>query len=337
MLANKTKPRDGWLDWKRLYLDTGVLLAIADNRADENVVRALLRAAADTYTLLVVSKDHMQDVVPKSDEHSRTRFVAAVERFPFVAVVEQAPFEIEPWTDEEVDIGLLPVGNFGELLKHPKAGPHLEALSMIQDREHSVVSASQNQVRRRTHLSKQGKRLFLQSCITLLSGWMGTDVQEILAMWEADTGAHLADEERAMILGIIAPWADWLRDGACQYKITEDDRQRLLRDFRDNFDQTSRLRSPGMHLARKLAGRLILNVDRKPLRSDPVDGMHASHFPYVDVATCDSGTYECLASEIGSIRGPRTPHLFRNSELKALVEAVRGAEVAPPRGCGPIR
>jgi hypothetical protein len=298
-------------------------------------VAALTSAVVDTYTLLIVSKDHMQDVVPKSAEDSQARFVAAVEKFPFLAIVDTPPYEIEPWTKDAVDIGLRPIGNVGELLKHPKARPQLEELSIAQDREHAAIAASQDQLRVGTRLSSRGKRLFLQCCITLLSGWMGTDVNEILAMWETESGTKLADEERTSILGTIGPWAAWLRDVERKHTLTEDDRQKLLLGFRDSFDDTSRVRSPGMYLARKLARCLHTNVGRKPLRSDSVDGMHASYFPYVDVATCDSGTFACLSGHIGTIKGSRSPRLYRNNDLKAVVDAIGTVGLAAPAGCCP--
>jgi hypothetical protein len=318
--------RDDLLRAPRLYLDTGILLAIADDHVDPEILARLLSAVAQTRTFLVLSKDHMQDVVPRSDEYTRDRFVAAVERFPFRAIVDREPYEIEPWTDQPQDIGLHPIDDLGALLKHAKARPHLAALSAAQDLEYCAISASQDQLRIGSPLSRSGKKRFLQCCITLITGWMGTDVSEILAMWEEDSDGRLADSDRASIVGTIGPWAALLHEYERRSFLTDENRQRLLRDFRAAFDETSHFRSPGMFLARKLARSLHANVARKPLRSDPVDGMHASYFPYVDIATCDSGVFACLSPLVSSIKGIRNPRLFRNNDLESVVDAIASRE-----------
>jgi hypothetical protein len=95
-----------------------------------------------------------------------------------------------------------------------------------------------------------------------------------------------------------------------------------VRSLRDSFDENSFVHSPGMFLARKLVACLGANVMRRPRRSDSVDGMHASYFPYVDVATCDRQTLAWLSSHIGKARGPRTPRLFRNGYLHDVAMAL---------------
>lgn len=83
-----------------------------------------------------------------------------------------------------------------------------------------------------------------------------------------------------------------------------------------------REQAPGTWLAGQLAANRFRNVTRKPARQDPVDLGHVSHFPYMDIATCDRQVFDAIAPHITSARGARTVALFRNADLPALVEYV---------------
>ena len=121
---------------------------------------------------------------------------------------------------------------------------------------------------------------------------------------------------------MLTPWAKLLADYERDYSPSVEDRERLLRGFRDSFDHTSREHSPGMFLARRLTGCWQRNVARKPRRSDSVDWMHVSYFPYVDIATCDASAFSYLVPHIDTVQGVRRPIILRNGDLTSLVEAI---------------
>jgi hypothetical protein len=139
---------------------------------------------------------------------------------------------------------------------------------------------------------------------------------------EQETGVALEGNDREAVMKQLEPWAALLRNFDAEYHLTDEMRGRMLSDLRDNFEKTSRLHSPGMFLARRLANCLNANVARRPLRSDSVDSMHASYFPYVDVATCDGQVFACLSPHVPTVRGPRNLRLFRNGQLRQVVSTL---------------
>lgn len=318
----------GSLQWPRVYLDSAILLDIADGRLDRGLLSRLLAAMTKRPKWLVVSRDHMQDVMSRTDAGNRDRFAAAVEQFPFRAVVHKEPHEIEPWTDGPRDIELRPVAAFRELLQEPAAAPYLAKLATAQEQLHVASSSAQAVRRTDPPLSPKGNKFVTRCLVTLARGWMGTDVPGILAMWEAEAEESLSDAERSSIISMLTPWAGLLSDYEREYSPSAEDRDKLLQNFRDSFDDASREHSPGMFLARRLSGCWHRNVHRKPRRSDSVDGMHASYFPYVDVATCDASAFSCLAPHIGAVSGIRRPILLKNGDLTALVEAVASLDLS---------
>ena len=287
------------------------------------MLAALLDAVSKRPTLLLVSKDHMQDVVPKSDEPTVARFCAAVERFPFRAVVDKEPWQLEPWTNGAADIGLRPIADFSRLMTQPTARPYLAELSAAQSRLYDAFSVSQSERRSVLPISRKGNELRFQCLITLIRGWIGTDVSEILGMWETESGRRLDADERTAIVKILAPWATLLQEHEKQYSLSDQDRENLLLHLLDGADDTSHVHSPGMFLARRLARCHQMNLGRNPIPSDSVDRMHASFFPYVDVATCDAGAFACLEPHLKVVKGIRTPRVFKNSDLASTTEAIR--------------
>jgi hypothetical protein len=317
--TESTARRDLWLHWPRLYLDTGLLLDIADGNVKNENMDDLLATMARGPVLLVVSKDHIQDVLPLSRDESTDQFAAAVERFPHRAVVDREPHDIEPWSNGPQDIGLSLIDDVSGLVRHPAARPYMAKLSAAQEQLHRTSSVSQAERRGSPPLSAKANELALRCLATLAGGLLGTDVSDIIAWFEPEFRGQISDAELATIIATLTPWAALVRD----HVRSDADHERLFRDFRDNFGDASRLHSPGMFLARRLAACWSRDLARKPRRSDSVDGMHASYFPYVDVATCDRSAFTCLAPHIESVRGSRTPRIFRNNDLASVIDALR--------------
>lgn len=308
--------------WPRVYLDSGILLDIADGRLDPELWTRLLASMTTQPKWLVVTLDHMQDVLARTESGSRGRFGVAVERFPFRAVVSREPYEIEPWSGGLRDIQLRPIDRFQDLLVEPAAAPKLAELAAAQDQMHLAASTVQSIRRTSAPLSAKASQFVIRCLVTLQRGWMGTDVPAIVAMWESGNGDVLLDAERQTVIDMLTPWAALLADYDQQYPLSAEDRERLLRTFRDSFDYNSREHSPGMFLAHRLSGCWQRNVTRKPRRSDYVDGMHASYFPYVDVATCDASAFSCLAPYVEMVRGVRYPVIVRNGDFDSLIAAI---------------
>ena len=47
------------------------------------------------------------------------------------------------------------------------------------------------------------------------------------------------------------------------------------------------------------------------------------HIPYVNIATCDRQAYSALAPHVREVTGTRTPTIFRNGQLDAVLAHVQ--------------
>lgn len=312
--------------WPRLYLDTAELAGIADGRTEPKVVAELLAAARRCCAILIISIEHLQDALPNACSDTRKRIADALELFPLRAVVLEGPSEIEPWDMTPEDIVIHVAGNTREILEHSAGQPVLRKLSTIQDRLHTVSAISQSVRRSPGAMGKQSPDLTIQCLVTLIGGRQGTDVSEILAGWERESGVFLDEGDRATVTRGLEPWAVLLREVEATVKPTETQRVMMLRSMRE----APRQNSPGLYLAQRLVSCLSANVGRTPLRSDCVDGLHAAYFPYVDIATCDRQVYACVCPHLPTIKGARNPQLFRNGHLSEVANALANLPIPMP-------
>ncbi len=310
---------------KRLYLDTGDLNRIADGREDAAMVEALRTAMHEGGVALVISRAHMQDALSLTDAATKERFVAMVETFQPVLMVVDGPTEVEPLDADRRDIVVQPCVNFREIVFSEAARPWLEKASTTQDEMHSgdVIAQTIRQVVPRTdrRVSKAAGALFVQAAVTLLRGWMGDDVEAVVSHWEKAGPFVVKAEERTVVLVNLVAFRAFLAPL----------RETIARDDLDMTDLLRRLGAmgaapaayPGQSLTVAVGSAKQRDADRRRQRSDWVDLDHVAHFPYVDLATCDAGTFPLVTSALRNIESPRNVVVMRNGQLGQVAGALR--------------
>jgi hypothetical protein len=57
---------------------------------------------------------------------------------------------------------------------------------------------------------------------------------------------------------------------------------------------------------------------------------HVTHFPYVDIATCDANTRELVERVLPKLPCPREPLIIQSGHLEEVLDAVRAFKTALP-------
>ncbi len=310
---------------RRLYLDTGNLLRIADGKEPEETLDSLRAVMRASNTGLVIARAHVQDAVSTANAESAERFVRTIESFGPLFMIVDGPDVVEPLSSERADLVIAPCTNFRELVFSDRAGHWLAAANATQDEMHlgdqvaQVLRAALPQRRLRGQVVELG----MQTLITLIRGWLGDDPTVVLAFWEEKLEVSLSDDERAILHAHLL--------------VAKLQLEPLLGTIeRDNVDVTDVLRRvgtagtdpvgyPGTWLMLRVAGLRQSDRYRRRLRSDWVDLDHVAHFPYMDFATCDRGTWAAVARLLPEVPGPRVPKIFRNGQLAALIQSIAHA------------
>jgi len=212
---------------------------------------------------------------------------------------------------------------------HPRREPILSELASAQDAVHNAdIGFQQAQAAfAEQRLSKTEHALALQVIITLVRGWRGTDVNELIEYWATRNNLRLSSSVWASLASHLQPIAQLMSQFVDDERFDDVARLSILTRMRDGFGPAPLSHAPGLFLAARLATCRTRSRTRTPVRSDSLDGLHAMHFPYVDFATCDRQTYHCLTPYLPRIAGPRRPILFRNGQLQNLLNAINA--VAP--------
>ena len=310
--------------WRRLYLDTADLIEIGDGRVGAQGVAQLVAAMAEARAALVVSREHLLDV-SRGGPSAVESLVVAVEAFPHVLIVTDGPDAVEPLTAERADIGLALASNFRDLAYSKHAPKGLAATNATTDILHAARAAAQRAVSSQDIPAVRSKTAFdiaRQGLITLVRGWMGDLPDRIVSSWEERLSVELRPFDREAILA---------RLGAARLMLAE--LRQLVEKHSVDMAEALRLwaawdaepqRWPGHALALKVSEAQGRNDQRKPRRSDLLDLGHVTHFPYVDIATCDSSTLAALRGpSVGTIASPRSPVLVNNRRLSEVVAALR--------------
>jgi hypothetical protein len=307
--------------WPRMYLDTADLHEIARGRVDAALLADFFGALKEHAVILVVSLEHLRDALKPGDAEAPKRFGDALLRFPLLGLVDLGPDRIEPWPGTDiVDIKIDPWGNVHEVLQAPTAAPALATQAEIQAAMHAGEVAA-NQAMRITHRRRVPRRLhpvFAGATVTLLLGWRGNDAATVLDWVAAEERLTLTAAERADLAEQLQPVVEMVRRIGPMMQEHNTDRVAAMRRVGLGPE-----RAPGYWLAGKLSTNRMRNVTRDPIASDSIDLLHASYFPYMDIAECDRQAHDALQSNLGEARGPRTCHLFRNGQLRAILEHVR--------------
>jgi len=305
----------------RLYLDTGDLVRIADGRTDPS---ELLRVMHETDTSLVISREHVQDATWKCDDATRDRFIAAVERFGVILMVQEGPFTIEPAGGS--DIVVVPCTNFGEVVRSPAAKPWMDTANAIADASFAASVDVQGHVAQAPAplRRKASFELLGQSVVTLIRRGESLETSDVLAAWEAEGLGAGAGPERAAVEARATAFkalVDRLKPLAASGGMDGDD---ILRGYIDVMSKPEQF--PGLHLQLIVGAAEMADFGHERQRSTSVDLEHVAHFPYVDVATVDRQTRHFLV-EVAKAKpeeiAPRAPTVLLSGDLDKVARALR--------------
>jgi hypothetical protein len=311
-------------EWPRLYLDTGDLLAIADGKADAEIVERLIASCGERGVLLVVSRAHFQDVAAV-DQATRDRFSSVLERFRWRTVVMKGPEDLEAVATERIDIGLELAPNIRELNDASVTAAGMQRLRAFQQDIFEAFDASQQvRVRASRSPSLRAKALGVMCLVSLVHGSPQGDLATIFEIHRREHGFDVEDWEQAAVVAEIEPMAEVLASVLEMPDLPEDWRLLALLHLKASVNGGFETSTPGQSLATRLTGGFVRNVGRRPQRSDVVDMAHVSHLPYVDVATCDRAAFAVINQHLRRVNCPRQVKLFRNGLWSEVLEAVEG-------------
>jgi len=320
----------------RLYLDTAVLIEIGDGSIARLVLERLLDAVTSHAVMAVVSLQHLQDALHPGEAENAGRLATALEMFPVLGLVDRGPFEIEPWEQPSGDIVILPCGNIREVINAPSRDATISRHQEVLRASHAGI-VTETGMRRVVSapgafgVGRPSLRLparlepVAQYVVAMMVVAVDYQITDLIEDGATALGVTLSREDREVLglslmpaLGLLAHLAGELA------ALSPDERGRVAKSMFATPD-----RSPGHWLSNQVSGAHRRNILRDPRASDGLDLMHVSHFPYVDVATCDRTTFAAVEPSIRSGIGPRSPRIFRNAELRLLIEHIDAMPVDP--------
>lgn len=325
---------------QRLYLDTADLLDIADKRVDESIVVSLADAMEEHAVALIISHEHMIDALVPGDPVSVDQLSTALEQFRLRFLVLKGPEQVEPWAvnGHAQDIDIEGCHNIREILTAPEAAANLLTSRTVQDAAHRGATSS-NASRRLNgdlRIPRHQREIALQSSITQFRGWMGSDpLPIVLHHLERNGGTPTAAEVENLVQA-QQPFANVLDEVGPSIDAHGIDRTALLRRIACSVASDGFRVAPGAWLGAKLYNGLSADLRRTPLRSDLVDCMHATYFPYIDIATCDAQSHVILSRFINQAHGsrPRSATLFRNGRLSNVIAHIKTLPTGAERFAG---
>lgn len=150
---------------------------------------------------------------------------------------------------------------------------------------------------------------------------MGDDVEAVVSHWEKAGPFVVKAEERTVVLLNLVAFRAFM----------DPLRETIARDGLDLTDVLRRLGAmgaapaayPGQSLTVAVGSGKQRDAERRRQRSDWVDLDHVAHFPYVDLATCDAGTFPLVTSTLRNIESPLNVVVMRNGQLGQVVSTLR--------------
>ena len=187
----------------RLYLDTADILDIADGRRDPEGVAELRAAVSETKTIVILSKDHFWDILPRCDEASIERVITALEGFPYVAIPLEEPHELEK-ISKTADVQLASPTSIRAFFIDPQTRKMASVLSttagFLHDAEEARRSAAIADGPRK--LSNKDQERLLQYAISLMRGVNGRTAEDTADFWDRHLDM-LEPEKRAAFMAVL--------------------------------------------------------------------------------------------------------------------------------------
>lgn len=299
----------------RLYLDTAVILDIADGTLPRAEIEALHAAMVEHSAGLVLSLGHLWDLRSGRgvDRATEQRWCNAIEGFSSVWMVRSSPLKLE----EEA---LLLAEQQRPTGRDAPMPADLLSLAPVDSAEDLLRSLP-----------------WQIGPVLRMAGPM---------MAVAETLSRRADSKstRQLLFGLekfprTARALDWMTRHTLGLPIETFVRQMNKKNavglssapvraitFRGGFEAwlaVAREVAPGQYLHVMLTRRKQQDLKRVPLGSDLADGYsHAAVLPYVDTATVDATNFAVLDIEAKKARCPRLLRLLKNPGQKSLAPIV---------------
>ena len=309
-----------------VYLDTGVLLSIADREWSTGEVTALLEAIARANAVLVISTAHLWDQLTAATG-SRVRFVRALDWFPHVCfgAVEAGRLQLVALNRPSQDLAAFafPVPLIG--------GTTLLRLRIVDALRWKGVRAATAAAAMEPKLTQPQRRRAIEGVFEIMNASDRAGVAAAAARFvEHMPGARGFRGRIARAALTSFPWR-WVRAVGERVGWPSVERVRAGATRRP---WPSPEHDVGAHLASVLAVGHEKNEKRAPRRSDHVDGVHLYFAPFVHVFTADAPTLHHVRKRLDTLAETKTVHVVANGDRPAIVSAIRsisGAVTPRPR------
>lgn len=309
--------------WPRLYLDTAELITIGRGHLPKAFIDEFIATIEQHSVVLVISDAHIYDALKPGDQDAPGFLASTLERFWIRGLVDLGPAQIEPWVSGRIDIGVLPWGNVRDVLHAPAAVSSIADHDFVQTVAHAaslmfkVVQQSASP-RPKQRLSNNHDAIVVGAANVLAIG-LRPDAPAAVDYCAQSISCTLTGAERAALIERVAPAEAFVQTMSPVIEMTsQEERLNIWQIIKAGADV-----APGLWLAKKLAGNRHRNIDRAPDRSDTIDLEHCAHIPYVDIVTCDKQAYAAVAPYVHEARGTRTPTIFRNGQLEAVLTHIK--------------
>ncbi len=301
-----------------VYLDTGVLLSIADGEWRPSEVSVLIDEMARVNAVLVISAAHLWDQLTAAAS-SRVRFVRALDRFPRVCVgtVESGHLQLHSMNRPSHDLSTfaLPVPLIG--------GASLVWLRIVDALRWRGVRAAACANAMEPKLSQRQRRRAIEGMFEIMNAADREDAGAAVARFvENMPGARGLRGRLARTALASFPW-HWLRavgDRLGMWPTPERVRAGAARRPWPSPDD-----NVGAHLASVLAVGHEKNESRVPRRSDHADGVHLYFVPFVHVFTADASTLHNVKRRLDELSQTKEAQAIANGDRRGIVAAIRNA------------
>lgn len=301
---------------RRLYLAFSDIIRLADGGVDAAEATALRAAMRETDTRLTLSRGHTWDGLSNLDAATAERVIRAVESFEPICMVVDGPEVVEPLATTRPDIVVQPCTSFRALANAPQRVAWLDAMDAMETAAPAAGRGGGTRVR----FGRRTQALLVQAFVSLCTGRFGEDVEVIVTHWETELGA-MNTRDRTTIRTQLLAVREVLRSLSPVITDADADMTAVLRALGAVGDDPRSY--PGRRIGMVVAAAKQRDVARKLQRSDLLDIEHAAHFPYVDVATCDAGTYHAITTSVANVGGPRSAALARSGQLGRVIDLLR--------------
>lgn len=336
----------------RLYLDTALLIDLANGTWEPRYVDRLFGSVRDTGAVLVFGPGHMLDLHRGSDRATRARVFSLIDRFPAVATIKRAPLredqrrldaiagrpegeERRDWTPADLVLEEC----VRPILQDLERGGYEESAWMETSAQAEGLSVAGTGFRTLVGSGKLDpaalsvfETVFAMEVrgedgVSHLMGRLPAFVRELPEVQESE--ARL----RRLHLAASPFLATVLRPLIEQLEGTPEQFSRRSRPETSGIpvgwlaipngetrwlSEASRF-APGLFLRAMLIQHRNHDRNRPPKPSDNADEQHVAVVPYMDVVTTDREVFSIVRRFLGKAKTVRRARMFRNGDRAGLL------------------